>query len=210
MEIGYRASLGNRLFLDVSAFTTFYKYFIGYRIGIDAPFDASGQIENLSQIRVYRYAANSSNEVVSQGANLGVNFYYWKQHAFSFNYSFNKLVKKQEDDPIIPAFNTPLHKFNVGVNGRELWPNSAGNTWGYALNYKWVDDYFWEGSPQFTGPVPGFTILDAQVNYSLKKSGVNFKLGCSNLLNNLHIEAYGGPLIGRMAFFAIQYEWDKN
>ena len=209
-EIGYRATLANRLFLDASAFTTFYKHFIGYRIGIDAPFDDTGQIENLSQIRVYRYAANSANDVVSQGANIGVNYYYWKQHAFSFNYSFNKLAKKIEDDPIIPAFNTPLHKFNVGLNGRELWPNNAGNTWGYALNYKWVDSYFWEGSPQFTGPVPGFTLLDAQVNYSLKKLGINFKVGCSNLLNNLHIEAYGGPLIGRMAFLAIQYEWEKN
>lgn len=210
IEVGYRATLSNRLFLDVSAFSTFYKHFIGYRIGIEAPFNESGQIENLSQIRFYRYSANSSNEVISQGANLGANFYYWKQHALSFNYSFNKLVKKQEDDPIIPAFNTPLHKYNIGINGRELWPNGVGNTWGYALNYKWVDDYFWEGSPQFTGPVPSFTILDAQVNYSLKKAAVNFKIGCSNLLNNLHIEAYGGPLIGRMAFFAIQYEWDKK
>ena len=207
MEIGYRATLGERVFLDVSAFTTFYKHFIGYRIGIDAPFDTNGQIQNLSQIKVYRYAANSTNEVTTQGANLGVNYYYWKQHALSFNYSYNKLAKKVEDDPIIPAFNTPLHKFNVGLNGRELWPNNAGNTWGYAVNYKWVDEYFWEGSPQFTGPVPGFMLLDAQVNYTLKKSGVNFKLGCSNLLNNLHIEAYGGPLIGRMAFAAIQYEW---
>ncbi len=209
-EIGYRATLGERVFLDVSAFTTFYKHFIGYRIGIDAPFDTNGQIQNLSQIRVYRYAANSTNEVTTQGANIGVNYYYWKQHAFAFNYSYNKLAKKVEDDPIIPAFNTPLHKFNVGLNGRELWPNNAGNTWGYAVNYKWVDEYFWEGSPQFTGPVPGFAVLDAQVNYTLKKSSINFKLGCSNLLNNLHIEAYGGPLIGRMAFAAIQYEWAKK
>jgi outer membrane receptor protein involved in Fe transport len=210
IEVGYRATLGERVFLDVSAFTTFYKYFIGYRIGIDAPFDTNGQIQNLSQIRVYRYAANSTNDVTTQGANLGVNYYYWKQHAFSFNYSYNKLAKKVEDDPIIPAFNTPLHKFNVGLNGRELWPNKAGNTWGYAVNYKWVDQYFWEGSPQFTGPVPGFDVVDAQVNYTLKKSGLNFKVGCSNLLNNLHIEAYGGPLIGRLAFAAIQYEWAKK
>lgn len=210
MEVGYRATLGERVFLDVSGFMTFYKYFIGYRIGIDAPFDTNGQIQNLSQIRVYRYAANSTNEVTTQGVNFGVNYYYWKQHALSFNYSYNKLAKKVEDDPIIPAFNTPLHKFNVGLNGRELWPNKAGNTWGYAVNYKWVDEYFWEGSPQFTGPVPGFMVVDAQVNYTLKKSGINFKLGCSNLLNNLHIEAYGGPLIGRMAFAAIQYEWAKK
>ena len=205
-EIGYRATLAERVFLDVSAFATFYQHFIGYRIGIDAPFDTNGQIQNLSQIRVYRYAANSTSDVVTQGANVGVNYYYWKQHAVSGNYSFNKLAIKDESDPIIPAFNTPLHKFNVGMNGRELWPNAAGNTWGYALNYKWVDTYFWEGSPQFTGPVPSFALLDAQVNYTLKKSGLNFKVGCANLLNNLHIEAYGGPLIGRMAFAAIQYD----
>jgi outer membrane receptor protein involved in Fe transport len=210
VEVGYRATLGERVFIDMSAFTTFYKYFIGYRIGIDAPFDTNGQIQNLSQIRVYRYAANSTNDVTTQGANIGVNYYYWKQHALSFNYSFNKLAKKVEDDPIIPAFNTPLHKFNLGVNGRELWPDKVGNTWGYALNYKWVDEYFWEGSPQFTGPVPGFIVVDAQVNYTLKKHNLNFKVGCSNLLNNLHIEAYGGPLIGRMAFASIQYEWAKK
>jgi outer membrane receptor protein involved in Fe transport len=210
LEIGYRATLAERVFLDVSAFASYYKYFIGYRIGIDAPFDSSGQIQNLSQIRVYRYAANSQSDVVTQGANIGVNYYYWKQHAVTFNYSYNKLLLKDNQDAIIPAFNTPIHKLNIGLNGRELWPNAAGNTWGYALNYKWVDSYFWEGSPQFTGPVPSFDLMDVQVNYTLKKSGINFKVGCANLLNNLHIEAYGGPLIGRMAYAAIQYEWAKK
>jgi iron complex outermembrane receptor protein len=209
-EVGYRGTLAEKIFVDASIYTTFYEKFIGYKIGIDAPFNQDGQIENFSQIKVYRYAANSDNQVVTQGANLGVNYYFYKQHAFTCNYSFNKLAKANEEDPIIPAFNTPLHKVNAGFNGRELWPNSQGNTWGYAVNYKWVDHYFWEGSPQFTGPVPAFTVVDAQVNYTLKKSSVNFKLGCSNLLNNLHIEAYGGPEIGRMAFFAIQYDWAKS
>lgn len=209
-ELGYRGTIAEKIFIDASVYTTFYKHFIGYKIGIDAPFNSSGQIENFSKIKVYRYAANSDNQVITQGANVGASYYFWKQHAFTCNYSYNKLAKADDNDPIIPAFNTPLHKFNIGFNGRELWPNAAGNTWGYAFNYKWVDQYFWEGSPQFTGPVPSFIVLDAQMNYTLKIPGVNFKVGCSNLLNNMHIEAYGGPEIGRMAYVAIQYDWNKT
>ncbi len=209
LEIGYRATLFEKVFLDVSAYTTYYKNFIGYKIGIEAPTDSNGQISNFSRIRAFRYSANSENRVITQGANVGVNYYFYKQHAFIFNYSFNNLAKADDSDPIIPAFNTPLHKFNVGVNGRDLFKTDSGNSLGYAVNYKWVDKYFWEGSPQFTGPVPAFIIVDAQVNYTWKKSNTNFKVGCSNLLDNKHIEAYGGPLIGRMAYVSLLYEWAK-
>jgi iron complex outermembrane recepter protein len=148
--------------------------------------------------------------VITQGANIGLSWYFYKEHAFTFNYSYNKLAKSDEDDPIIPAFNTPLHKFNFGFNGRDLFKAKNGNSWGYGANYKWVDKYFWEGSPQFTGPVNAFTVVDAQVNYTLVKQNINIKLGCSNLLNNLHIEAYGGPQIGRLAYICLLYEWQKN
>ena len=29
----------------------------------------------------------------------------------------NKLIKTGVDDPIIPAYNTPEHKFNIGIAG---------------------------------------------------------------------------------------------
>ena len=84
-----------------------------------------------------------------------------------------------------------------------------GNTWGYGTNYKWVDKYFWEGSPQFTGPVPAFIVVDAQVNFTWKAAKTNFKIGCSNIMNNQHIEAYGGSRIGRLAYLSLLYEWSK-
>jgi outer membrane receptor protein involved in Fe transport len=208
LEVGYRATLFDKMFIDLSVYTTYYKNFIGYKIGIDAPFDSNGVLENLSEIRAYRYAANSTNRVITQGANIGVNYYFYKQHAIVLNYSYNKLAKADEADPIIPAFNTPLHKYNVGLNARELFKSPAGS-WGYSMNFKWVDKYFWEGSPQFTGPVRSFTVMDAQLNFTWVKAKTNFKVGCSNLLDNRHIEAYGGPMIGRMAYFTILYEWSK-
>lgn len=209
VELGYRGTVFEKVFIDFSVYNTWYQNFIGYQIGIKADFDSLGNVYYRS-IQPFRYSANANSEVVTRGLNLGVNYYFYKTHAFNANYSYNKLAIADENDPIIPAFNTPLHKFNIGLSAREIFKSKSGNSWGYALNYKWVDNYFWEGSPQFTGPVPQFEIVDMQVNYTWEKANLNFKIGCSNLLNNLHIEAYGGPLIGRMAYITILYDWKKK
>jgi outer membrane receptor protein involved in Fe transport len=66
-----------------------------------------------------------------------------------------------------------------------------------------------EGSPQFTGTIPTYTLLDAQVNYFIPKIKTTFKLGASNLLNNKQFQTYGGPRIGRLAYFSVLYEWTK-
>jgi hypothetical protein len=60
-----------------------------------------------------------------------------------------------------------------------------------------------EGSPQFTGFVPGFDLLDAQVNVKPHGTDFTFKAGASNLLKNEHIETYGGPTVGRLAYLSV-------
>lgn len=52
--------------------------------------------------------------------------------------------------------------------------------------------------------------MDAQINWRNSNWNTTFKLGASNLLNNEHYEAYGGPSIGRLSYFTILYEWKKN
>lgn len=70
--------------------------------------------------------------------------------------------------------------------------------------------FYFEGSPQFTGYLPAYGLMDAQINWRSSKWNTTFKLGASNLLNNEHYEAYGGPSIGRLSYFTILYEWKKN
>lgn len=209
IELGYRGTFFEKVFTDFSVYNTWYNHFIGYQIGIKAQFDSLNNIL-FSTIQPYRYSANAQSQVITRGLNLGVSYYFYKTHAFTANYSYNKLAVADGSDDIIPAFNTPLHKYNFGFNAREILKSKSGNSWGYGVNYKWVDSYFWEGSPQFTGPVPKFDIIDAQLNYTWVKSNLNFKVGCSNLLDNQHIEAYGGPMIGRMAYITVLYEWVKK
>ena len=203
VEVGYRTTLGESLYLDMNAYRSWYTDFIGYIVALDVEFWESGLLENsLKSVDVYRYAANSLNQVQTQGASFGFNYFLDDNFTVNGNYSWNKLVKTDEDDPIIPAFNTPEHKFNVGLTARGL---SAKNkdTWGFGINYRWVQGFVFEGSPQFTGFVPSYDLMDTQVNYKFDAHGLTVKAGASNLLRNEHIETYGGPTVGRLAYLSL-------
>jgi len=206
-EVGYRTTLGEKVYVDAGYYFSVYEDFIGYNIGLDALF--IGNEQSPRAVDVYRYAANSISEVQTQGAAIGLNYYVNNQLMVAGNYSWNELVKTNEDDPIIPAFNTPKHKYNLSVTARDF-KLKGKSTWGFGLNYKWVQGFVFEGSPQFTGTVPTYDLLDAQVNANFKKINTTVKLGGSNLLQNLHIEAYGGPFVGRMLYASLLYEFNHK
>ncbi|MCB9050288.1 MAG: TonB-dependent receptor [Lewinellaceae bacterium] len=210
LEVGYRTTIGNRLFLDGTYYYSFYRDFIGFNIGVDAQFDNTfGQ---LVSAQAYRVAANATDRVTTQGFSVGFNYYLWRFYAISGNYSWNKL-NTNTDDPIIPAFNTPEHKYNIGFGGRDIDLRLGGkriNNLGFNINYKWVDGFIFEGSPQFTGDIPSYALLDAQVNWRSKELNSTFKLGASNILDNQVFQTYGGPRIGRLAYFSVLYEFKKK
>lgn len=202
VEAGYRTTLGEKLYLDANYYFSWYTNFIGYNVGLDLLFENPSFPEFITGVDVYRYAANSLNQVQTQGASLGFNYFLDDNFTLNGNYSWNKLVKTDEDDPIIPAFNTPEHKYNVGLTARGLSAKDK-DTWGFGVNYRWVQGFVFEGSPQFTGFVPSYDLLDMQVNYKVDAKGLTLKAGASNLLRNEHIETYGGPTVGRLAYFSI-------
>ena len=98
------------------------------------------------------------------------------------------------------AYNTPEHKFNIGVSGKDINFNNLKNI-GFNINYKWIEGFIFEGSPQFTGLVPSYGLLDLQVTKVL--ASLSIKLGGSNILNNKVLQVYGGPYIGRMVYLSL-------
>ena len=221
IEFGYKGNILNQsLFIDGGYYFTSYTNFIGYNIGIDADIDPLTNFP--TGVGVYRVAANAKSRVTTQGVAIGLN-YYFKKYALGGNYSWNQLNKKGTDDPIIPAFNTPEHKFNISFSGEKLkLPFIKGEHFGFGMNYKWIEGFVFEGSPQFTGAVPTYDMLDIQINYQVPSLKTTFKLGASNLLglmplfdaenentqrtvfNNLNYQVYGGPYVGRLIYFSIQ------
>ncbi len=211
VEVGYRGTLFNRVYVDASYYYSFYHDFIGYKLGADAKFDNTSRP---IAVQVYRVAANAKDKVTTQGFAMNYNYYFAKYFTFAGNYSWNRLNQIKESDSIIPAYNTPENKFNISISARDLEGklfNKINITgWGFNINYKWVQGFIFEGSPQFTGFVPAYDMVDAQINYHYQKWKTTFKLGASNLFNKKFFQVYGGPYIARLAYFSILIDLKKQ
>jgi len=204
-EVGYRTTLFNNLYVDAGYYYNIYDDFLGFIIGVETEF---GSFAIPEEIQVFRYSANARERIRTQGFAIGLNYYFAKYFSLNGNYSWNKLIS-EPDDPIVPAFNTPEHKFNIGISGRNIrW--GFLKDFGFSVNYKWIDGFLFEGSPQFTGFVPQYDLLDAQVNYHFNRLNTTLKIGASNLLDNRAFQTFGGPRIGRLAYVSLTYEWRKN
>jgi iron complex outermembrane recepter protein len=214
-EIGYRTTLLNNTFLDASYFFNYYNDFIGYKIGLTIPYDSieifPGFPKTIYPVfqdaKIYRVSANSDQSVISNGFSIGINHYFAKYYSLSSNYSYNALITKETDN-IVPAFNTPKNKVNFGISGRDLPMKKM--KFGFNVNYKWIEQFDFEGSPQFTGVIPSYSLMDAQVTLGIPKAYLSLKLGASNILNNKQFQSYGGPRIGRMAYIAATYDFVKK
>jgi outer membrane receptor for ferrienterochelin and colicin len=211
IEFGYRTTIKQKLFLDISYYRSWYDDFIGFIIGAQLNWPANDPF--IRRVNVYRVTANAQTQVTTQGFTAGANYFWQKYLGFSANYSWNRLDKADERDPLIPAFNTPEHKYNLGINGRDI-VSHIGNWyirgWGYSLNYKWQEGFMFEGSPQFTGMVPAYDMVDAQISKRYERWNSTVKLGASNLLDNRVFQVYGGPRVGRLVYFSVLFELDRR
>lgn len=207
-EIGYRATLFRRVFVDLNAFHSWYQNFIGYQFGIEMEFETpTSPIFIANSLQAYRVSANAPELVTTTGINLGANYYMTDKLSFNGNYSFNTIDLRGSDNPIIPAFNTPENKFNIGLTGRGYkLRESKDHQLGFSVTYKWVQGFRFEGSPQFSGYIPDYNLTDAQVSYKIPAWHSTFKLGAANVFNNQVYQVYGGPTVGRLAYFSILFE----
>ena len=235
IEIGYRTTILDKIFIDASYYYSSYKNFIGYQFGATYEIDDGAtiiaeqedvdldwadyvgqEIDNYSSIlaqttRIMRVAANSSGKVQTHGFSAGLNYYLSKNIVINGNYSWNRLINERSNDELVPAFNTPEHKFNIGISNKFNLSKKQNQNYNISLNYKWIEGFLFEGSSQFTGPIESYGIIDGQINRDFKiKSylNLNFKIGVSNLLNNSVYQVYGGPKIGRLTYLSLLINLD--
>ncbi len=223
IEIGYKGIWKGRLFVDMGYFFNWYWNFLGFRLVSTLP-DPGGS----RPIQIYRLSTNAQDIVTTQGFSVGVYYYFAKKYTFSGSYTWAVLNKSgswtndlaryvnsrvgrtllreipPHDDPIIPAFNTPPHKYNLGLSARDLIISLMGRDIryvGFGLTWRWVAGFWFEGSPQFTGYVPSWGSLDAQISWRPAQTPqLTYKIGGTNLLGRRFFQAYGAPFIGRLVY----------
>ena len=210
LELGYRTIYNKVMYFDFTFYHNWYTDFIGdVRVAqITNEGGVVGEESGVDAIITRNYElkqipVNSDNMVRTWGFSVGVSYYFGRGLTFKGNYTYSDINEEDIEDDLIPGFNTPQHKFNLGMEGRRIWRGLGFNS-----NFRWSDAYFWQ-SPFGDGQVPAFYPLDAQLNYEIKPANLTVAVGGSNLLNDQYRTAYGSPLIGRLFYASLSFEIGK-
>ncbi|NNL10087.1 MAG: TonB-dependent receptor [Croceitalea sp.] len=199
-EAGYRAQLG-KFTIDLSGYYNSYANFIS-NVNVLVPLYGEVGDNSLSLLalqngdfRPYQTYTNSTVDINSWGATLGVDTKVFGNFDLGVNYTYADLDFDRANFPDFRTnFNTPNHKVKASFGNTELFKN-----FGFGVNYRWSDSFFWEASFA-DGDVPAYTVLDAQINYSVPSIKSIFKAGGSNILNEEYFQAFGSGLIGAIYY----------
>lgn len=214
-ELGYKGLINQKLFVDAYAYYSFYDHFEG-AVDIVAPvrtwnentrswifseFNPKVIADNAAPKAYYRRYYNASETVRAWGASLGLNYNLNNQWSLNTSYTYtDALFNEDDDNQLIAKFNTPPHKVNAGISGRNLFKN-----WGFSVQYRWQDAFELEES-YAQGIVPAFHNVDAQISYKIPSMKTTLRIGATNLLNQRRVELLGGGIIGALAYFQITYD----
>ncbi|TGE29208.1 TonB-dependent receptor [Hymenobacter metallicola] len=206
VEAGYKGMLWPKLYADISYFRSLYTDFVGGRTfvgNVDGTRPTQQQLDEglpalADRSKPTRFIFtwyNNAQQVRTQGATLDLAYKLSKPVRLNGNYTLNVLDRRNLPADFQTFFNTPKHKFNLGVQG-----TVAQLT--YALNYRWAQGHRQE-LPFATGTLRAYRSTDAYLGYTLPELATTFQAGVSNLFNTNNIQIIGGPQIGRLAFLGV-------
>lgn len=214
-EIGYKGLIQDKLFIDAYAYYSLYDYFEGAIdfVGPARTWNENTKSWSFSELNpqviadnsapkaYYRRYYNATEQVSSWGASLGISYNFNNQWSLNAAYTYtDALFDENEDSELIAKFNTPPHKVNTGISGRNLLKN-----WGFSIQYRWQDAFELEESYAI-GIVPAFHNLDAQISYKIPSMKTTLRIGATNALNLRRVEMLGGGTIGILPYFQITYD----
>ena len=110
------------------------------------------------------------------------------------------LNKKGLPEGFQTYYNTPKHKYNVGVSGE------LKKVFGYSFNYRWAQGHLFE-SPFAAGVLGSYSSVDGNVSYRLPRLYSQLVLGGTNLTNARNVQVYGGPQVGRLVFLGVTLDF---
>ncbi|CAL2081652.1 iron complex outermembrane recepter protein [Tenacibaculum sp. 190524A05c] len=217
-EVGYRSAIptgDNKLSVDLSVYYNEYEDFISVE-NVIAPLYGNVDLSDTAPIgpggtqvplalaalsngdsTVFNAYTNSSADISSYGATIGLNTKVFNGFNVALNYTLSKFDFDRSSDPDFePGFNTPEHKVKFQFGHNNLFEN-----FGFNVNVRWQDEYLWE-STFHDAVIDARTILDAQVNYKIPSIKSVFKVGGANLTGQEYLSAPGVGAIGSQYYIS--------
>ena len=197
-EIGYKGLIANRLLIDAYYYWATYKDFIS-SVQVLQKRNASGSafdLLNPNNRIAYSISTNTPGDVKTSGWGVSVDYLLRRNLTFSANLYSDKIG----DLPIgfVSFFNTPLYRTNISLNNTGF---GKQNRWGYSVVYRWVDEFYYEGSFG-VGQMPSYGTWDASLSYKLLSTKSLIKLGGTNIFNKYYRTGFGNPQIGGLYYMS--------
>jgi outer membrane receptor protein involved in Fe transport len=205
-EVGYKSLISDKLLFDFSYHYSQYQDFIGLQVVMNTPTEIDNPMAGADILtgksRVYLVYSNAKGSVSSQGFSGSLTYTLPKGFSVSGNYTWAKLSKEDDADPIIPAFNTPEHKVNLTFGNRNVYKNI-----GFNLVWHWQDKFMYQFAfvPGYNAEVPSFQTLDAQISARLRKN-LGLKVGGTNIFNTRYVQAFGAATIGSLYYVSLTFD----
>jgi iron complex outermembrane recepter protein len=200
-EVGYKSVSRNGFFIDLNAYYTTYKNFIGgENFALMKPTLHQG--DSLFPGQIFSPYANLPEDVTSLGLGIGMSYPIWKGIELGGSYNYATFDDNRDENSQFRAgFNTPENKFNVSV-GQAI---TRTRNFGFNVNFRWQDEFLWQ-SDFGEAMIPEYGVMDAQVSYKLSNLYTIVKIGGSNLLGGDFRTNLGGPFVGQQYFISLTFD----
>ncbi len=214
-EFGYKGVIAERLFADLNYYYSRYTDFIGTRRFIgkedgsqvapeDLPQSLGGPASDTDPLRarLMQVWLNSDEEVATQGFQIGLEYRIAEALTLSGNYTWSDISDDGASlrEEINLGFNTPEHKFNVGVRGEPI------DNLTYSANLRWNDSYLYE-MPFSEGTIESFSTIDAQIGYTIQRLNSTVRIGGTNLADADAVSAFGAASMGRILYAGVSVKY---
>ncbi|MDW8235290.1 MAG: carboxypeptidase-like regulatory domain-containing protein [Bacteroidia bacterium] len=205
LELGSRhLLLESKMYLDLTYAHQWYRDFQGYvrLYGPNRPNKTltPDDVEKDSLSTMYGRYYNIPSLLQGQFATVAISYRLFRYLALQANYSFSRAIGLDQAVSIDPSlyvfFNSSPHRISAGLILQNL------GRWEAQLWYQWVNAFRYDYTT-FSGIVPTYALIHAQVSYKIERWHSVVRIGAQNLLNFYHIEVAGGPRIGGLYY--LQY-----
>ena len=202
-EVGYKALIAKKLFIDVYGYYSQYKDFIA-RVAVGRGQSASTnpaveipQLASPFTTTNYSFVTNSPSPVKSIGYGIGLEYNLVKNYIVSGNFYTDEL--RDVPSGLVTFFNTPKYRTNIGFSNTDVYKG-----FGFNVIYRWQDKIYWEGTFG-SGEVPDYETVDAMISYKFSKIKSLGKIGATNILNKYYRSAFGNPDIGGLYYISFAF-----
>ncbi len=192
LEVGYRALLTEKFYVDANVFRNEYSSFQGSQLLVQDPFTTDEQR--------YQTFVSTDENIVNWGWSFAADYQLPKRFDVGGNVAFSTIQQGTQEAGFQTQFNTPEYRFNVHVGNRRLL-----NRLGFKVNYRWQQAFIWESSFG-VGEVPAFGSLDVVFTYSLPGIKSKIKLGGMNVLNDYYTTSFGSSGQGGLYYLTFIYD----